>query len=115
YELSAMGQGETVSDWPILKVVKTIPRFWDTIHVGGLHVDGDELWVSTRTHYDTNPKNIRLYGKNLKTDVVQEIPVPLKRPMFGGGFVKGHPSELLLGCGGYESGQGSAAGPTLAR
>lgn len=30
---------------------------------------------------------------------------------FGGGFIKGHPQDVLVGNGGYESGQGSRSGP----
>ena len=110
-----MGTGDDVSRWPRLDPVKKHDRFWKGGYAGGLYCADNRLWVSPRTFYDMSPPpQFDLYGKNLGTGEVETMPVKLPRAAFGGGFVKGKPGAMLLGCGGYESGQGSVAGPTLA-
>jgi hypothetical protein len=111
----APGMGDDVTKWPRLDPVKVHPKYWDEGYAGGLCYKDNILWVSPKKFYDMNPPpNFHLFGKNFQTGKIETILVRLPRQEFGGGFVKGMPNEVLLGCGGYESGQGSVAGPTLA-
>jgi len=114
FELSNIGTGESVSNWPVLQKVTTHNNYWGRGVAGGLRFESGTLWVSPRVHYDTAPTNLALHGKNLTTGQVTSIPTSLFMPKFGGGFIKGH-TETLVGCGGYESGQGSVSGPTCAK
>ena len=113
-----MGKGDNVAKWPRLDPVKKYTRFWEGGYAGGLFYEDNCLWVSPRKFYDTSPPlEFSLYGKDLTTGEVKTKLVKLPRAAFGGGFVKAKGGKLantLLGCGGYESGQGSVAGPTLA-
>jgi hypothetical protein len=77
----------------------------------GLTMRDGKLWCSARVKYDTSATNRNII---LVADDGERINVPLERAGFGGGFIEGHP-DLLIGCGGYRSGQGSKAGPTVAR
>lgn len=114
-EMISPGTGDDVMKWPRLDPVRVHPGFWEEGYVGGLFYQDDTLWVSPKKFYDMSPPpRFRLYGKNLRTGKVETREVELPRQAFGGGFVKGKPGTILLGCGGYESGQGSVAGPTLA-
>ena len=109
------GTGEDVMKWPRLDPVEVHTGFWEGGYVGGLYFKDDTLWASPKKFYDMSPPpRFHLYGKNLDTGNVETLLVELPRQEFGGGFVKGKPGEILLGCGGYESGQGSVSGPTLA-
>ena len=109
------GTGDDVMNWPRLDPVKVHRGFWEGGYVGGLYYENDVLWASPKNSYDMSPpSSFRLYGKNLKSGEVESMLVELPRQAFGGGFVKGKPGTMLIGCGGYESGQGSVAGPTLA-
>jgi len=114
YELPEIGSGQEVSGWPILKRIATHQNFWGRGYAGGLRFADGVLWVSNRVHYDTAPTNLTLFGKVLATGEIITHPTTLRMPMFGGGFIKGH-TEPLIGCGGYESGTGSASGPTCAK
>ena len=111
-----LGTGDDVSKWPRLEQVKRHESFWEKgCYAGGLYYKDDCLWVSPRKFYDMAPPGqFTLAGKDLKTDQIKTKLVKLPRGAFGGGFVKGKPDTMLIGCGGYESGQGSVAGPTLA-
>jgi len=114
-EKIAPGTGDDVMKWPRLDPVKVHAGFWEGGYVGGLYYKDNTLWASPKKFYDMSPPpRFHLYGKNLDTGKVETIPVGLPRQAFGGGFVKGKPGTILLGCGGYESGQGSVSGPTLA-
>jgi len=109
------GTGEDVMKWPRLDPVKVHAGFWEGGYAGGLYYNSGVLWASPKKFYDMSPPaSFRLYGKNLKSGEVETMLVRLPRQAFGGGFIKGKPGTVLIGCGGYESGQGSVAGPTLA-
>ena len=114
-ETIAPGTGDDVMKWPRLDPVNLHPGFWQGGYVGGLYFKDNTLWASPKKFYDMRPpSSFHLYGKNLDTGKVETVLVELPRQEFGGGFVKGKPDTILLGCGGYESGQGSVSGPTLA-
>ncbi len=114
-KMMAPGVGDDVMKWPQLDPVKVHRGFWEGGYVGGLYFKDGMLWASPKKFYDTKPPaSFHLYGKNLATGKLKKVPVQLPRQAFGGGFVKGHPKTMFLGCGGYESGQGSVSGPTLA-
>ena len=111
----APGTGVDVMTWPRLDPVKTHAGFWEGGYAGGLLYKDNTLWASPKKFYDMSPPpRFHLFGKHLDTGEVEKVLVELPRQAFGGGFVKGKPGTMLLGCGGYESGQGSVAGPTLA-
>lgn len=113
FTLPAMGAGTDPTAWPAVTTpIKTIPQFWDTdsaVYANGLAFWQGDLWVSPRKFYDTAPPNtLTLYSLGGKT-----LTVNLPRQHFSG-FVKRLGQDPMLGGGGYESGQGSASGPTLA-
>lgn len=116
-----LGTGPNVMNWPILRRVKTHQNFWGDEpggwghgFPGGQKVTDGVLWISAKVYYETAPKKLTLYGKNLTTGEILRKPTTLSQPAFGGGFIKGA-NESLLGCGGYESGQGAVVGPTCAK
>jgi len=123
YELpTEMGNGDDVNNWPELNRVATHAAFWfepgippnDQGYSGGIRVEDGILWVSPKVYYETTPDPLIVYGKNLTTGEILRKPMTLSQPAFGGGFIKGF-SETLIGCGGYESGQGAVYGPTCAK
>ena len=125
YQMPDIGSGEpgaNHANWPIAERVGPLPtRFWVeqpwgtnqnlSDHNNGLMIYGGKLWVSSRIKYDAVGTNRSMILCSSDGD---RIAVPLDRAGFGGGFIKGHP-EWLIGCGGYRSGSGSKAGPTVAR
>ena len=125
HKLPAIGLGEpgpNCANWPIAERAGPLPtRFWVNQqwdgfanlpdHRLGLCVRDGKLWVSPRVFYDSAGTN---RGMTLCSSDGDRISVPLDRAGFGGGFIEGHP-EWLIGCGGYRSGSGSVAGPTVAR
>lgn len=109
YDLPAMGTGTNPALWPLVARAELIPSFWSGGSVNGLKWDGNKLKVVVRNGYDTNPPpTLTIFS----SDGTQEV-INLPRQRFGG-FVKGV-NSLELGGGGYESGQGWARGPTLAK
>jgi hypothetical protein len=121
YDLADMGTGDNVASWPRLKLIDKIPQFWENVptsestHPYGLDIRDDRLWVSARGWYTQRPRAfLRVFGKGLSDSVVQVREIPVPTQAFGGGFIKGHPTEWLIGAGGYMSGQGGVAGPTAA-
>ncbi len=83
-------------------------------YANGLWFDGEKYWAACRAHYDTTPRwDMDVYGSD---GTVWNIPLAQQR---FSGFVKPPPGDDLIswayfGCGGYESGQGTCSGPTLA-
>jgi hypothetical protein len=114
YDLPTMGVGEDIADWPIVQQSGQVAKFWDRGNRVGVMIRDGKLWVNTKVFYDMSPGTLKLYGKDLETGEVETLPVNLSQPAFGAGFIKGHPLQWMIGCGGYESGQGSVAGPTAA-
>jgi hypothetical protein len=115
YDLPEMGTGGEMSRWPGLKPVQKIAAWWPPAEKGHYHYANGlaffrgKLWACPRVHYDQAPAAVTtLYARD-----GEKLVVRLPRQVFAG-FVKVAGHEPLLGCGGYESGQGSAAGPSLA-
>ncbi|HMO36419.1 MAG TPA: hypothetical protein PKA06_10275, partial [Gemmatales bacterium] len=109
YELPEMGPGQDPQQWPALKPVRVIPGWWQDGYANSLAYHEGKLWAAIRKFYDTSPpKTLTLFASDGSQ---KEINLP--RQQFSG-FVKSAGKFPELGCGGYESGQGSAFGPTLA-
>lgn len=122
YQLPAMGSGTNMQAWP--SVVPSwnygSPYFAGgsglQLYTTGLMYRDGLLWVSGKEFYtasggypDTVIKKFSLSGSS--TTLAGTLTFAGK-PMqaFGGGFIKGGP-QPLIGCGGYESGQGCRSGP----
>jgi hypothetical protein len=108
---TSLGTGADPAQWPLLKPVKTIPGWWPASegYCNGLAYFRGKLWVSPRVYYDQAPTpTLTLYAQD-----GEKITLNLPRQKFSG-FVKRKGEGPYVGGGGYESGQGSACGPTLA-
>jgi hypothetical protein len=119
YQLPEMGSGE-IANWPRVSKSVVHPQFWEQFHNNiqphGLSYENGVLSVSPRAWYyfsDVNPHIVA--HKNLSTGEITTTSVPVSTQQYGGGFIKGHPDGLMLGCGGYLSGGSSFAGPTAAK
>jgi hypothetical protein len=114
YDLPQMGMGADLATWPELRPVKTIPGWWPAPYGGKCYSNGlaffrGKLWAAPRWFYDQVGGHLTLYAQDGET-----IELPgLSRQAFAG-FVKRQGQEPFVGCGGYESGQGTVSGPTLA-
>lgn len=104
------GTGTDVNAWPILVKTRTIPGWWEDGYANGLVVWRGKLWAIVRKFYDTSPPSfLTLFAED-----GERITINLPRQKFNG-FIKFGPGlDPLIGAGGYESGQGSCSGPTLA-
>ncbi len=110
YDLPERGTGTDPSQWPIVEASRLIPSFWTGGYANGVAFMNGKLWVSPRTFYDTSPPpDMTLFAED-----GEKIVVALPRQSFSG-FVKSADGSLMLGSGGYESGQGSCSGPSLAK
>ena len=110
YTLPAHGTGTDINTWPKVDKVRVIKGWWPGVegYANGLVWHKGKLWAAPRVFYDMKPPNVtKLYATDGEVMTIQ-----LPRQQFAG-FVKSA-KDLQLGCGGYESGQGSAFGPTLA-
>jgi len=104
----AYGTGSDVNAWPILNPTRIIPGWWQGGYANSLAFIDGKLWAAPKSGYDTNPPNsTTLYAMTGET-----LAIPLPRQRFSG-FIKSA-TGVEFGCGGYESGQGYAYGPTLA-
>lgn len=114
YEYTSPGVGPDINAWPILAIKETLPAWWDTNegYANGIAIDENgELWAAPRKFYDTSPpKTLRIYGRN--SGVIKTINLP--RQQYAGFLTSWRGRLTHLAGGGYESGQGSAFGPTLA-
>jgi hypothetical protein len=109
YDLPEFGKGSDLKKWPQLKPVRVIPGWWQDGYANSLAYHNGKVWAAVRKYYDTAPPpTTTLFAQTGET---KEIDLP--RQQFSG-FVKSAGRFPELGCGGYESGQGSAFGPTLA-
>ena len=122
YDLPAMGTGTDINNWPIVEPVRRFSVFLtpesgqivgagqEQIYCNGLAFFQGKLWATPKVYYDTASLGyLRLHAEDGEI-----ITLDLQRQMFSG-FVKRGPSlDPYLGCGGYESGQGSCSGPTVA-
>ena len=117
FNLPAMGTGTNHKAWPQPTFVRSIPCWWNTGNGNGCYAQGlawwqNKLWMTPRFFYATN-------GEELKTLTVfaedgQTINTPLLRQAFAGFVKRGPGLDPYLGSGGYESGQGTRSGPSLA-
>ncbi len=113
YDLPTMGTGTNESQWPLVFPTRVIERFWGTGNAYGLVYWQNKLWVTPRVFYDQPPSSedsLTIYAED-----GEEINFPnLKRQVFSG-FVKTGPGlDPYIGGGGYDSGQGTRSGPSLA-
>jgi hypothetical protein len=119
YPLPEIGIGVNPSAWPMVSFSNQLNSFWppvtssEGINFSGIQIRDGVLWVSARGWYtngDTNP--LVISGLNLTTGEISQRTIPVSTQAYGGGFIKGHQTDWIVGCGGYISGQGSVAGPT---
>ena len=122
YNLPAMGGGTDLNAWPAVAPVRRIPLFLtpesgqvvgagqEQIYCNGLAFFRGKLWASPKVYYDTKtPGYLRLHAEDGEI-----LTLDLPRQMFSGFVKRGPGLEPYVGCGGYESGQGSCSGPTVA-
>jgi len=115
YNLPAMGTGTDVNAWPRVDPVRVIPGWWpaEEGYANGLIFWRGKLWVAPRVFYDTTNGGgtpLTIYAEDGET-----MAFPLLTRQKFSGFVKRGPGlDPYLGSGGYESGQGTQSGPSLA-
>lgn len=114
YEMPDNFGNEDPDSWPILPIKEIIPAWSPPTegYVNGLAMDeAGELWIAPRYFYDmAPPRETNLYARS---GAVRNIPVP--RQQYSGFLTSQSGKIEYLGGGGYESGQGSAFGPTVTR
>ena len=118
YNLPAMGTGSNISAWPQVNPVKRTPRFWaaNRGYCNGLVFWQGKVWATTRVFYaipgdpssPVHPDTL-LTATDGQTITLSGLP----QNVFGGFVKRGPNQDPLIGCGGYESGQGSSSGPSL--
>lgn len=110
YDLPEHGTGSDPAKWPRVNIVRTIPGWWEGGYANNLVFHDGKLWAAPRMFYDMKPPpNLILFARTKETKNVF-----LPRQQYGG-FVKSPGQFPEVGGGGYESGQGSAFGPTLGK
>jgi hypothetical protein len=110
FDLPAMGTGTDSKQWPVVKPREVVAGWWPKdCYASGLTYWKGDLWVSPRKFYDTNPPGEQTWYSRKGQTVHFKLP----RQQFNG-MVKRLKDDPWPGGGGYESGQGSAFGPTLA-
>jgi len=118
FDLPAMGTGTDINSWPKLTPAGTVPRFWgpDRGYVNGLCWWRGKLWATNRVFYAIpgNPSSPVHPDTKLFAQDGEVITLPLPQQVFGGFVKRGPNQDPLIGCGGYESGQGTSSGPSLA-
>jgi hypothetical protein len=126
YQLPAMGSGTNFNSYPIVGQAKSYgnpytisgwnSNYGTQLYAGGLMWRDGLLWMSGKGFYAASgsfPSTvIKKFSLGSSAAIAETITIA-SRPCqaFGGGFIKGHPTDILVGCGGYESGQGSRSGP----
>lgn len=119
YTLPPIGAGDpgtNFANWPALSNPTALANWWSGDALGsgcycnGLAWWGGKLWAAPRKYYDISPPaTMKLFASDGTT---KAIALPRQK---WSGFVKRAPGlDPYLGCGGYESGQGTVSGPTLA-
>jgi hypothetical protein len=110
FDLPSMGLGTDLKTWPVLKPKEKVAAFWPAdCYPSGLAWWNDDWWVSPRKFYDTSPPADQTWYSRKGKKPHFNLP----RQQFNG-MVKTFGKDPVPGGGGYESGQGSAFGPTLA-
>lgn len=115
FDLPGMGTGPE-SSWPVVHQTRIIDRFWGTGNAYGLAFFRGKLWVSPRVFYDQPPQSeepLTLFGSD-GSATIETIDLPYKRQTFSGFVKRGPGQDPLIGGGGYDSGQGTKSGPSLA-
>lgn len=112
-KLPQSGTGSDPSKWPeIFWYDNRIDPWWhDDGYANGLLWWQGKLWCAVRKFYQqvTPPQQCAMWSPD-----GSKINIPLPRQHFNG-FIKVGPEQTpYFGCGGYESGQGSILGPTMA-
>ena len=124
YTLGDFTPGSDLNNYKIITPTGTIPKFWTESSEGqGTYADNycfmdGILWVAPRTFYEMRPVNFTtiyptVIGASASRAAVLPMTIKGLRSTAFGGFVKSAGKFPMLGGGGYESGQGSAFGPTL--
>lgn len=109
YDLPPMGTGSDIAAWPRVDPISRKPPFWQGGYGNGLIFWRGKVWVSDRVFYDiTPPQTMTLTAVDGET-----IAIAAPRQVFSGFVKRGPGLDPLIGCGGYESGQGSSSGPSL--
>jgi hypothetical protein len=110
YDLPPMGIGPDADAYPRVNSVKRSAPFWQDGYANGLILWRGKLWASPRKFYDTTPPpTLSLFAQD-----GERLTLNLPRQVFSGFVKRGPGLDPLIGCGGYESGQGSSSGPSLA-
>jgi hypothetical protein len=118
FNLPAMNSGDP-NGWPRLSPGPSIARWWpgtlsgaQGVYPNGLVFWQNKLWVAVRGFYTVEPSAtmpMTIYAQDGQT-----IATNLPQQKFSGFVKRGPGLDPLLGAGGYESGQGSQSGPSLA-
>jgi len=118
FNLPAMNSGDP-NGWPRLSPASSITRWWPSTFSGaqGVYPNGlvfwqNKLWVAVRGFYTVDPSAtmpMTIYAQDGQT-----IAINLPQQKFSGFVKRGPGLDPLIGGGGYESGQGSQSGPSLA-
>jgi hypothetical protein len=110
YDLPAMGSGSDVEKYPRVDAIKRTAPWWTGGYANGLILWKGKLWAAPRTFYDiTPPDTLTLFAQD-----GEQLTLKIPRQIFSGFVKRGPGMDPLIGCGGYESGQGSSSGPSLA-
>jgi len=115
YNLPPMGGGASVNAWPQVNPVRTIPGWWPNVqgvYCNGLCFWRGKLWATIRIFYAQNEQvfqTLTLYAED-----GEKIVLPLVTQKFSGFVKRGPGLDPFIGCGGYDSGQGTQSGPSLA-
>jgi hypothetical protein len=112
YNLPAMGTASNHTAWPQPQFVRTIQGWWTGGYANGLIFWRNKLWVTPRFFYATNGEESKLL--TLFAQDGEQIQTGLLRQVFSGFVKRGPGLDPYLGSGGYESGQGTRSGPSLA-
>ena len=111
FTLPTMGTGKDPLRWPQVQPKRKLNNFWGLgKYCNGLCFWQGKFWASPRTFYDMNPPNTL----TISAEDGEKKVINLPQQMFSGFVKRGPGLEPFIGCGGYESGQGSTCGPTLA-
>lgn len=116
--------GTDPNQWPILQPTRRIPAWWNAesnlsgvLYISGIAHFRNKWWVCLKSDYDgTSPAVLlTLYAEDGEVIKFDGTTRPkLGRQAFSGFVKRGPGLDPYIGCGGYESGQASSAGPTLA-
>jgi hypothetical protein len=113
FDLPARGAGADPASWPLVTPSRTVAPWWGDAAwwlCNGLVFWRGKVWATSRVWYETAPQATTV----LVAQDGDTITINLPRQKFAGFVKRGPGLDPLLGCGGNQSGQGVATGPTLA-